>query len=159
MWPFKDKEEPKEESKITDAKASDNLVPVKVLDYQKSEKFNVGKTTIRIVFDDKKKFDTVVYGGVAQYTRPHFKNTEYDGGYKYDDAVVDKVMLNSSENEAKLFLTHLDGNFVKTITDFPMPDTTKSVCGKVVSAQIKKTEDHYIDFFVAYLRTEMMEKK
>jgi hypothetical protein len=86
----------------------------------------------------------------------------YRGGYlsvrgTWSHVIVGELMINTSKNEAMLILSTLSPG-ENTFKDLPYPDTTKAVCGKPVSAKIKKTEDRFVEFKVAYLEEKMLEK-
>lgn len=67
-WPFRNKEEPKEELTNIEVKVEEpKFVPVKVLCFDpKQTKFNVGKTTVQITFEDGRKFKALIYGTIHQ---------------------------------------------------------------------------------------------
>lgn len=139
MWLFKKKEHKEQKSVVTKH----------VVKYRE-EMRNVGKTLVKYSLVDGRKFSSFHYG-------EYFQHIEHGDSYltwscnktPREPRLSDFVIVNSL-NVAQNAIKIINADFCVSLVD-DINNPKKSVSGKVVAAEIGKTEPYEIVVSVAYL--------
>jgi hypothetical protein len=118
----------------------------------KEEEFDVGKTSINIVFVNGEHFEITVYGSIDQSI---YIGSEYNS--LDSEPKVWPPFIRTSVLEAGYKLDSLDGSRPMNYTN-NRECPTKIIYNTYYSASIIKTEPHLVKFKVAYLEENSNEK-
>ena len=105
--------------------------------YYQKDMVDIGRTQVRLVFDDGKKFSVYVYGEFNQ--QPFYGRDEHDEWLLEEPSVWDKSLSSRICAQKIISRNDLDG----TYTNDPK-NVTESYNGKVVSAKILNDESYVI---------------
>lgn len=120
MWPFKKR------------KNIDELLSPFRLEYEEVE-VDIGKTLIKLKFNDSREFRICVYGEPNQYVSSG--GWDSDKGRASDPVASDEILIYHSSRKAQDWIRHLSGESHGTFIDDPI-NTKKVMIGVPESATI-----------------------
>lgn len=133
------KAEKEEQNKLVE------LVRTTEIGYKDPAQIEVGKTIVRLSFENKRILNKVIYGQVYQYVS-HGNDSSNSYGRRVEEPRVGEIAVTPSKTQAVYFISSL-GNGEGTFTnDDNIDNIIESVIGKVIHARILKSYEHNISF-------------